>query len=215
MSKKIYFLLLCILGPNYSFFSQLIKDNTSQELLNITSNKSNKLHSERKFEASKLPENTLTKPSYKAYNDWAFFQRREKIVNIGVLGSIDSYGYPGFGIELGLSQIRNNGFTMSIYSGITPSPVLWLGGGLGYTHRMSNLAPYGLVGGFIAYSNDIEEIVTSGSLEIGTNIRISDWFSLKPAFRSSLGRLDDNEYYYFNVLIFSAVFDLMNQIPYW
>jgi len=72
MSKKIYFLLLCFLGPNYSFFSQFIKDNTSQELLNITGNKSNKLHSERKFEASKLPKNTLTKPSYKAYSDWAF-----------------------------------------------------------------------------------------------------------------------------------------------
>jgi hypothetical protein len=215
MSKKIYFLLLCFLGPNYSFFSQLIKDNTSQELLNITGYKSNKLHSERKFEASKLFKNRLRVPSYKAYNDWAFFQGREKIVNIGVLGSIDSYGYPGFGVEFGLSQIRNNGFTISIYSGVTPSPVLWLGGGLGYTLRMSNLAPYGLVGGSIAYSNDIEEIVTSGSLEIGTNIRISDWFSLKPALRSSLGRLDDNEYYYFNFLIFSAVFDLMNQIPYW
>ncbi|MFM7681607.1 MAG: hypothetical protein ACKO7P_02555, partial [Bacteroidota bacterium] len=93
--------------------------------------------------------------------------------------------------------------------------IIWFGGGLGYTHRMQNLAPYGLVGGALTYSDEEGEIMFTGSLEFGIHRRVADWFSVKAALRTSLGRNStDYSIFNYNSLIMSLVFDIWRQIPY-
>jgi hypothetical protein len=147
---------------------------------------------------------------------WGYFQGRGSIVNLGILGCVDSYGILGWGVDLAISSIRMNGLTGSFNIGGASNQIIWLGGGIGYTHGMHNLAPYGLVGGALTYSDEEGELLFTGSLEFGIHRSITDWFSVKAALRSSLGRNSyDYQYFNYNVLVLSMVIDLPRQIPYW
>ena len=208
--KKFYLLAIYLIGLTVQIYS----NDFTKKYSDTTYSKS-KFFYDYHYKKQVFQSYHGSKVEKVAVKPWGYFQNRGSIVNIGALGCIDSYGYPDLGLNLGISFIRMNGLTSSIDMGAT-AYLLWIGGGIGYTHRMNNLAPYILAGGSMTYSGLEDEILTMGSLELGIYRRVSDWFSIKAALRSSLGQLSDGySYFNYNALIFSAVIDLSGQIPYW
>lgn len=208
--KKFHLLIIYLVGFTFQTYS----NDLTTKPIDSTYSKS-KFSYDYHYKKQVFKSYHGSKVEKEAFKPWGYFQGRGSIVNIGVLGCIDSYGYPDLGLNLGVSFIRMNGFTSSIDIGAS-AYLLWLGGGIGYTHRMNNWAPYVLAGGSMTYSGLEDEVLTMGSLEFGIYRRVTDWFSVKASLRSSLGQLSDGySYFNYNTLILSAVFDLSRQIPYW
>ena len=134
------------------------------------------------------------------------------ILNISGLGCIDNYPSVGVGAELGLSYVSRIGFTFCSYIGGASNEMFWIGGAVGYTHCLSKIAPYGLIG----FATTIESPF-AGTLELGSNFRLTSWLSFKPAIRIGLAKFDyENEtgLYNYNVLLLSLTLDPFRLLPY-
>ena len=147
---------------------------------------------------------------------WRPIEKDGAILNISGLGCIDNYPSAGVGAELGLSYVSRIGFTFCSYIGGASNEMLWIGGAVGYTHCLRKIAPYGLIG-FAATTYDSYELRGSGTLELGSNFRLTSWLSFKPAIRIGLAKFDyENEtgLYNYNVLLLSLTLDPFRLLPY-
>jgi hypothetical protein len=133
------------------------------------------------------------------------------ILNISGLGCIDNYPSAGVGAELGFSYVSRIGFTFGSYIGGASNEMFWIGGAVGYTHCLRKIAPYGLIG-FAAATYELEG---SGTLELGSNFRLTSWLSFKPAIRIGLAKDDYTNFLYnYNVLLLSLTLDPFRLLPY-
>ena len=145
---------------------------------------------------------------------WRPIENDGAILNISGLGCIDNYPSAGVGAELGLSYVSRIGFTFCSYIGGASNEMLWIGGAVGYTHCLRKIAPYGLIG-FAATTYDSYELRGSGTLELGSNFRLTSWLSFKPAIRIGLAKDDYTNFLYnYNVLLLSLTLDPFRLLPY-
>lgn len=144
------------------------------------------------------------------HKPWKLMRNDGFTLNISGLGCVDNYPSAGLGAELGLSYVNRNGFTSYTYTGFATNETVWLGCAFGYIHGLTKIAPYGLIGFAITENSPFH-----GTLELGSNFRLTSWLSFKPAIRIGLGK-DDFGYglYNYNVLLLSLTLDPFKLLPY-
>lgn len=145
---------------------------------------------------------------------WLDGSNRGFMLNLTGLGCVDNYPSVGVGAELGLSHINSFGITTSAYLGGANNECLWFGFSAGYTHGLTKIAPYGLLGGSFILSG--LDAALAGTLEMGVNFRLTSWLSAKPSLRFSLGKFEgETTLYNNNVLMVSLTLDPFRLLPYW
>ncbi len=147
------------------------------------------------------------------HKPWKLMRNNGFTLNISGLGCVDNYPSAGLGAELGLSYVHRNGFTFYTYYGFATNETAWLGCAFGYTHGLTKIAPYGLIG--LSTTLVGMEIASAGTLELGSNFRLTSWLSFKPAIRIGLANVDyEIGLYNYNVLLLSLTLDPFKLLPY-
>ncbi len=145
---------------------------------------------------------------------WPGGLNRGVALNFTGLGCIDNYPSLGIGAELAATHITNFGITSNGYIGGASNQSLWVGFSAGYTHGLTKIAPYGLLGGAFLLSG--LDAALAGTLELGVNFRLTGWLSAKPSIRLSIGKFEgETSIYSNNVMMVSLTLDPFRLLPYY